>query len=134
MTTNGEFVKWLKDNWGKIREQLGEKWDEFIKGYQDIIETLPESPTDDDVEQIIEKICDLMNSYNHTRALMRDRQAALRIAVRMKGMLKSPEKTLNRQEQLRQICNRLKELVSDFEEPDRAKRSKSEGQQKAEGR
>lgn len=104
----GNIIELLEGEWHSISEQLGEKWDEFVEAYRDIIATLPGEPTRADLERIADAICSLMSRYGYTLGLLRGWQGAL-----SERLLLDTGETLSEQEQIHQICNRLKQLASE---------------------
>lgn len=108
-----DIVELLESKWQSIREQLGEKWDEFVSAYRSIIATLPEEPTRADLERIADDICSLMRRYDYTLGLLLDWQNVL-----SERLLQDTSETLSEQEQVRQIGNRFKQLA--YEEPSQA--------------
>lgn len=112
----------LKREWQSIREHLGGQWNEFLESYREIVASLPENPTRADVEEAADKICSLMSRYPCTHRLLQEW-----MSMPQERMLTSARETLSEQEQVRQICNRLKELAQERPTPGKAEQEKGQG-------
>jgi hypothetical protein len=106
-----DIVELLEAEWQSVREQLGEQWDDFVAAYRGIVATLPEEPSRDDMERIADAVCQLMGQYDYTRGLLRGWQSVTR-----ERLLTSSTSTLSEQEQVRQVCNRFRQLAGEFTE------------------
>jgi hypothetical protein len=123
-----DVVGLLEAEWQSIREQLGEQWDDFVAAYREIVAALPEEPSRDDMERIADAVCQLMGRYDYTRGLLRGWQS-----VTWERLLPSPTSTLNEQEQVRQICNRFRQLAEEFARSEPQKKDKSQDSEPREG-
>jgi len=123
-----DVVGLLEAEWQSIREQLGEQWDDFVATYREIVAALPEEPSRDDMERIADAVCQLMGRYDYTRGLLRGWQS-----VTWERLLPSPTSTLSEQEQVRQVCNRFRQLSEEFAKGKPQGRHKSQDSKSREG-
>jgi hypothetical protein len=132
-----DVVGLLEAEWQSIREQLGEQWDDFVAAYREIVAALPEEPSRDDMERIADAVCQLMGRYDYTRGLLRRRQSVTRKDAGTRDFwfwLPSSTITLNEQEQVRQICNRFRQLAEEFARSEPQGRGKSQDSKSRERR
>jgi hypothetical protein len=123
-----DVVGLLEAEWQSVREQLGKRWDDFVAAYRDIVVALPEEPSRDDMERIADAVCQLMGRYDYTRGLLRGRQS-----VTWERLLTSPTSTLSEQEQVRQVCNRFRQLAEEFAGSEPQEKDKSQDSEPREG-
>jgi hypothetical protein len=123
-----DVVGLLEAEWQSIREQLGKRWDDFVAAYRDIVVALPEEPSRDDMERIADAVCQLMGRYDYTRGLLRGWQS-----VTWERLLTSPTSTLSEQEQVRQVCNRFRQLAEEFAGSEPQEKDKSQHSESREG-
>jgi hypothetical protein len=124
-----DVVGLLEAEWQSIREQLGEQWGDFVATYREIVAALPEEPSRDDMERIADAVCQLMGRYDYTRGLLRGWQS-----VTWERLLPSPTSTLSEQEQVRQVCNRFRQLAEEFARSEPQGRGKSQDSKSRERR
>jgi hypothetical protein len=123
-----DVVGLLEAEWQSIRKQLGEQWDDFVAAYRGIVATLPEEPSRDDMERTADAVCQLMGRYDYTRGLLRGWQS-----VTWERLLPSPTSTLSEQEQVRQVCNRFRQLAEEFAGSEPQEKDKSQDSESREG-
>jgi len=123
-----DVVGLLEAEWQSVREQLGKRWDDFVAAYREIVATLPEEPSRDDMERIADAVCQLMGRYDYTRGLLRGWQS-----VTWERLLTSPTSTLSEQEQVRQVCNRFRQLAEEFAGSEPQEKDKSQDSEPREG-
>jgi hypothetical protein len=116
-----DVVGLLEAEWQSVRERLGEQWDDFVAEYRGIVTALPEKPSRDDMERIADAVCQLMGRYDYTRGLLRGWQSVTR-----ERLLTSPTSTLSEQEQVRQVCNRFRQLAEEFAGSEPQEKDKSQ--------
>jgi hypothetical protein len=126
-----DVVGLLEAEWQSIREQLGEQWDDFVAAYREIVAALPEEPSRDDMERTADAVCQLMGRYDYTRGLLRGWQS---MTWTWRSLLISPTSTLSEQEQVRQVCNRFRQLAEEFAKGKPQGRHKSQDSKSREGR
>jgi hypothetical protein len=131
-----DIVELLEKEWQSIREQLGEQWDDFVAAYREIVAALPEEPSRDDMERTADAVCQLMGRYDYTRGLLRRRQSVTREDAGTRDFwffLTSSTSTLSEQEQVRQVCNRFRQLSEEFAKGKPQGRHKSQDSKSREG-
>jgi hypothetical protein len=116
-----KLVTLLEHSWGRLQAKLGERWPEFLSGYQDIIAGLPPEPSWQHLESAADGLEKLLSRYTYGRELL-DSYREFE-PIRVLG-IQPPSQTLSDKEYIQQICNRLRKLsdsastLSDNPQPD----------------
>jgi hypothetical protein len=102
-----EVVSLLEQNWGRLRDELGDKWPEFAGSYRGIVGKLPAQPTQENLTRAVNGVWDLLRRYEFGRGLLRGYQGCASDQQRLGD---DGSKTTGDQESVQQVCNRLTEL------------------------
>jgi hypothetical protein len=97
----------LEERWSTLPTELGRQWNGFAESYDKIVIGLSDNSTLQEVESAVKAVFDLLGNYEFGRALLQEAEHAAR--PRIRG-LSAPANTLGREEDLHQICNRLREM------------------------
>lgn len=97
----------LEERWSALPTELGPQWNGFAESYDKIVVRLSDNSTLQEVESAVKAVVDLLGNYEFGRALLQHAEHTAR--PRLRG-LSSPASTLGREEELHQICNRLREM------------------------
>src|SRR5262245_6211639 len=97
----------LEERWSALPTELGPQWKGFAESYDKIVITLSDNSTLREVESSVKAVVDLLRNYEFGRALLQEVKHTTRRGLRG---LSSPPDTLRKEEDLHQICNRLREL------------------------
>lgn len=101
ISTN-DVVQLLESYWQDIQRNLGNQWHEFLSEYKEIVRPLQEKQSREGLEHATDAVCELMQRYDYTHNLLRNWQV-----LHNTRHPNSAEQTLDEEEQVRQICNRL---------------------------
>lgn len=104
---NERIIARLEERWSALPTELGPQWNGFAESYDKIVITLSDNSTLQELESAVKAVFDLLSNYEFGRALLQEAEHAAR--PRLRG-LSPPANTLSKEEYLRQICNRLREL------------------------
>lgn len=97
----------LEERWAVLPTELGPQWNGFAESYDKIVAALSDNSTIHELESSVKAVVDLLGNYEFGRALLQEAEHGSR--PRLRG-LAAPTNTLGKQEYLKQICNRLREL------------------------
>ena len=108
----GDVTRLLEANWPLLKAALGEQWEEFGRSYREIIAQLPTTPDAEAVHITVDRVVRLLAGFEDGRVLLREAGGPVRVRL-----LVPASHELDDVELVRQICNRLRVLAQDVEQP-----------------